>query len=252
MTKPTEIRTSELESVKQLSIFRTFTMALVVSMLIRAPVQAAIATETLERIEATVEKFVGQQHRGNDDLTVTVGQLDRRLRLIRCRNDLEPSWAPGSATVGQATVTVRCSGSRPWKLYVPVRVALLQHVAVTTRPMARGERIYLKDLKIEKRHLGQQRGLAIRDPSQIQGYLLKNSVPAGKVLMARMLSAPKLVQRGHKVTLTSASPGLNIKMKGVALEDGLIGESVRIINPASKRVLYGIVIAPDRVRISAP
>ncbi len=205
-----------------------------------------------ERIEAAVVQFVEQQYPANGDLTVRVGRLDRRLRLVRCDNALDSSWSPGSATVGQATVVVRCAGTRPWKLYVPVRVALLQNVAVTTRPMARGERIRAEDLVLEKRTLGQQRGMAIRDPEKIHGYVLKNSVPAGKVLMARMLSAPKLVRRGRTVVLTAISPGLNIRMKGVALEDGLIGDTIKVRNTASKRTLYATVIAPGRVQTRAP
>jgi len=254
MSKATEIRSSKLNSVKRLSIFRTIAiaLALVAAVLIRTPVQAAVATETLERIESAVLQFVEQQYPTNGDLTIRVGRLDRRLRLVRCRKALESTWAPGSATVGQATVAVRCEGARPWKLYVPVRVAILQYVAVTTRLMARGERIRASDLVLEKRTLGQQRGTAIRDPEQVQGYVLKNSVPAGKVMMVRMLSAPKLVKRGRIVVLTADSPGLNIRMKGVALEDGLMGETVKVRNTVSKRILYATVIAPDRVQTRAP
>ncbi len=252
MCKPTEIRESMCKPVKQLSIIRTVTIALLAVVLVRAPAQAAVATETLESIETTVVQFIEHQYPDSEDLTIRVGKLDPRLRLTQCRDALDSTWAPGSAVIGQATVAVRCSGARPWKLYVPVRVALLRSVVVTTRTMARGERIRLSDLVLEKRNLGQQRGIVIEDPRQVEGYILKNATSAGRVLLARMLSAPKLVQRGHRVTLTAASPGLNIRMKGIALEDGLMGDTIKVRNPVSKRVLHAIVIAPGKVQTSAP
>jgi len=233
-------------------------ITLAVTVLLHTPARAALTTESLEHIEAAVVRFVEQQYpstnsdRASANLRVTVGRLDQRLRLTQCHKALESEWAPGSASVGQATVTVRCTGARPWKLYVPVRVALQQLVVVTARPMSRGERIGRGDLVLEKRALVQHRGGVIRDPDQIQGYVLKYAVAAGKVLTPRMLNAPKLVQRGNRVIVIAASQGLNIQMKGIALEDGLIGDSIKVRNPVSKRVLLGIVTATGTVHTSAP
>jgi len=252
MYKPTEIREFMHTSVKQLSIFRELGIVLIASFMIHSPLKAAMVVEALDHIESSVLRFVEEQYPRGDDLQVRVGQLDRRLRLSRCSNALETTWAPGSATLGQTTVAVRCQGVRPWKLYVPVKVALQQNVAVTSRPMIRGERIRRGDLIIEKRALGRQRGIAIRNPEQVQGYLIKTNTSAGQVGLARMLSAPKLVERGQRVMLSALRAGWNINMHGIALEDGRRGETIKVRNPVSQRVLEGIVIAPGQVQTRAP
>lgn len=254
MRKPTETREPGPMVARQPSkiCFLAAALAGMLMFTVLRPAAAAPATESLENITATVSTFVERQYPGSGDLRIKVGRLDPRLRLRRCAHALESTWAPGSARLGQATVAVRCAGARPWKLYVPVRIARQRKVAVTTRPMARGERISNHDLVLESRTLGQQRTAIVLDPRRVQGYTLKYAVAAGKILTARMLDAPKLVRRGHRVVMTAASQGLNIQMKGIALEDGLLGDTIKVRNPASRRVLYATVIATGQVRTGTP
>ena len=206
----------------------------------------------LSRQERTQPIHTASQKTANDDITIRVGKLDERLRLSRCGHPLESNWTPGSSNAGRATVAIRCNDTRPWKLYVPVRITHQQYVAVTARPLARGERIRQADLIIEKRSLEQQRGVAIQDPGRVESHVLKYSIAAGKVLLLRMISAPKLVERGQRVILTAASPGLNINMKGIALENGQMGDRIKVRNPVSKRVIHGIVFAAGLVQTATP
>lgn len=252
MPKPTETRGFRTSSVKQLSIIRTTVISMTTAILIQGSTQANTGTETLESIHSTVVEFVERQYSATDDITIRVGKLDQRLRLSRCQLPLESNWAPGSSNSGRATVAIRCSDERPWKLYVPVQISHLQYVAVTARPMARGDRIRQSDLIIEKRSLQQHRGVAIKDPRRVEGHLMKHSVAAGKVLLLRMVSAPKLVERGQRVILTAASPGLNINMKGIAMENGQLGDRIKVRNPVSKRVIHGIVFAAGIVQTGTP
>lgn len=252
MPKPTETRGFRTSSVKQLSIIRTTLISMTIALLIQGSTRANTGTETLESIHTTVIEFVEQQYSVTDDISIRVGKLDQRLRLSRCSQPLESDWAPGSSNAGRATVAIRCTDARPWKLYVPVRITHQQYVAVTARPMIRGQRISQNDLIIENRSLEQQRGVAIQDPGSVEGHVMKHSIAAGKVLLLRMISAPKLVERGQRVVLTAASPGLNINMKGIALEDGQLGDRIKVRNPVSKRVIHGIVFATGIVQTGTP
>jgi flagella basal body P-ring formation protein FlgA len=57
------------------------------------------------------------------------------------------------------------------------------------------------------------------------------------------------VERGADVTLTVQRGGLRIDAPGRLADDGFLGESVRVVNEATKVVAEGLLIAPDRVRI---
>jgi flagella basal body P-ring formation protein FlgA len=104
---------------------------------------------------------------------------------------------------------------------------------------------------MEKRDLARLRGDAIDDDALVMGYVLRQATGADQVLLARMLSAPLLVERGHRVQLLTSVPGLDIRMTGVSLDDGARGDSVRVRNPVSNRVVRAKVIQPGIVQMIA-
>jgi flagella basal body P-ring formation protein FlgA len=64
------------------------------------------------------------------------------------------------------------------------------------------------------------------------------------------LTKPDLVQRNDIVTLTYATPGITLTMRGKALESGAEGDSIAVLNEQTKRTLQGIVTGPGRVSFS--
>ena len=160
------------------------------------------------------------------------------------------AWAPGSNDIGNTTLGVSCTGRKSWRLYVPARVSMLGKVAVATRPLTRGHRIGPGDLRLEERDLASIRGDAVRDPKHVLGYRLTRAITTDRVVSARLLAAPHLVKRGHRVQVLMDVGGLAIRMTGVSLEDGSHGDRVRVRNPVSNRVLEASVVRPGIVRVS--
>lgn len=213
------------------------------------PAFCAADRQNLLALHEAVVAFVHAQHPADADLEVLPDRLDPRLRLSPCEGSLEAFWSPGSAELGQTTVGVRCDGTKPWKLFLPTRVKLLQPVVVASRPLARGQRLGKDDLALEKRDLGTLRGKTIQNPTQVLGYLMRRGVPAGRALHTALLEAPVLVERGRRVRMAVQAQSIDITMTGVALEDGALGETVRVRNPASSRVVEGVVVGPAQVRL---
>ena len=208
----------------------------------------------LAGIREAVVQFVTAFHGAGADLAVAPGDLDSRLRLAPCPQPLAAAWASGSAHVGRVTVEVRCTAGRPWRLYVPSQVTLKRDVVVAARPLARGQRLSPADLRRERRDLGRVGGDAVLDPARVLGYVLTRPLAAGSVLEPRLLEAPRLVERGQRVQLVAEGPGIHISMAGQALDDGALGDTVRVRNPASRQVVDAVVSAPGRVslRVGVP
>ena len=57
----------------------------------------------------------------------------------------------------------------------------------------------------------------------------------GDILRRRDLTKGKLIKRGEKVALLSQGLSYAISSEVVALEDGFLGEQVRLLNPESQR-----------------
>jgi flagella basal body P-ring formation protein FlgA len=212
---------------------------------------AAETHQSLEDIRSAVSDFALAHHGHDEQVKVTAASLDQRLRLQRCAQPLDVFWAPGSGSVGNTTVGVRCAGSRPWKLYVPARISKMANVAVAARALTRGHRLGPDDLRQESRDLATVSRDAVRDPQHVRGYVMRRSAGVGRVIDTRMLSAPLLVERGQGVQLLSSTAGLQIRMTGVSLDDGSRGEMIRVRNPVSNRVVRARVVGSGRVELGA-
>jgi flagella basal body P-ring formation protein FlgA len=60
--------------------------------------------------------------------------------------------------------------------------------------------------------------------------------------------ADAAVRRGDTVTLVYQAPGMSLTMRTRALEDGALGQSVRLLNTASNRTIDAVVTGPGAAR----
>lgn len=159
--------------------------------------------------------------------------LDPALRMPACGQALEAR----QATAG--TVEVSCP--QGWRLFVPVKVRRSQPVVVLVRGVAAGEAIPADAVATEARDTSRIAGAALADVSQAAGQVARRTLPAGTVLSAGDLAAPRLVRRGDPVALVSRRGGVEVRVSGRALGDAGENERVAVENLSTRRVLQGRV-----------
>lgn len=159
--------------------------------------------------------------------------LDPALRMPACGQALEAR----QATAG--TVEVSCP--QGWRLFVPVKVRRSQPVVVLVRGVAAGEAIPADAVATEARDTSRIAGAALADVSQAAGQVARRTLPAGTVLSAGDLAAPRLVRRGDAVALVSRRGGVEVRVSGRALGDAGENERVAVENLSTRRVLQGRV-----------
>ena len=159
--------------------------------------------------------------------------LDPALRMPACEQPLQAQQA------SSGTVEVACPGG--WRLFVPVKLRRSQAVLVLARGVAAGEAIPAEALVTETRDAARIAGAALADPAQAVGQVARRTLPAGTVLSAADLAAPRLVRRGDQVALVSRRGGVEVRVAGRALGDAGENERVAVENLSSRRVLQGRV-----------
>ena len=182
--------------------------------------------------------------------TVTVNRLDSRLRLSQCSQPLETFSPPTGRKLGRTTVGVRCSGTKPWSLYVPVMVSLIDDVVVTAHNLARGTILNASDLTLEKKDITRLRGHFFNQPTKAIGKALKRSLQQGQVLSSQHMLTPHTIKKGSKITILASSKKIRVRMPGKALSNGTMGELIRVENTHSKKKLEARVISPGVVRVA--
>lgn len=203
---------------------------------------AAATYQSHESIRHAVQKFLTRQAKGvNKDIRIKVNDLDPRLRVAACDQALTTYFPPGSDLFTASTIGVQCKGTKPWTLYVPSQVSIVEKVVITLRPMTRGHKITPQDITTVKREV---RGLHTgfyTDPGRVIGKVIKRPVPVNSVLANNLLEKSLMVHRGEQVTIVAKAAGLEVRMTGKALMNGAQGQQIRVRNLKSRQVVTGTV-----------
>lgn len=216
-------------------------------------VVAAASWHSLDDIAGTAESFLLERMgSANENTSVEAGMLDGRLKLTECDQPLQGFLRPGTKIGPRTVVGVRCSGAKPWKIYVPVVMSVRTQVWVARQPLPRGHLLRREDLVADTRDVARMTAGYVSDSNRLVGQRLRSSILAGRVLTLKLLEPNDIVSRGQTVTLTVSAGGLAIRMAGKALMDGALNQRIRVENLNSGRVVEGIVRSPEIVEVLVP
>ncbi len=130
---------------------------------------------------------------------------------------------------------------------VSVRVDRMVTAWVPKASHRRGDRLSMSDLERVQMAASKVPGDAIQRGKDAAGALVRRPLRAGKPLRAGSLELPALVERGARVRLIARRGTIELTARGEALQRGLKGERVRVRNIGSRKVVSGVVMAPNTV-----
>lgn len=146
-----------------------------------------------------------------------------------------------SVTTGARTAqqrTYRISGK-----YYP-----LSSVPVLVEPISRGS--VVRPDQVEYRNFRSERvpSGAIRDINDVIGKEIIRPTNPNEPLMFRDFTNPILVRRGSLVTIRLVTANMSLTARGKALENGSLGDVIRVINQSSNNTIQVEVVAENEVR----
>jgi flagella basal body P-ring formation protein FlgA len=210
---------------------------------------AVAADQDLERIRAAAEAAVRARAAAIGRVHVQADALDPRLRLPECPVPLSAAPAGDGALRAQLPVSVRCSGARPWSLYLVVRIESEVPVLVARRALPRDATPRREDFALETRRIAGVATQFVGDAGALAGRRLRRPLGAGEALAADALTVAPVVRRGEQVTLLARSGAMEIRVAAIALSDGRPEERIRVQNAASQRVIEGVVRSAGLVEV---
>jgi flagella basal body P-ring formation protein FlgA len=219
----------------------------------QAPEDASSATiESLAAIRNTAQTYVKSLIPASaGETTVTVGQLDNRLRLARCSSkELSAALPVGMTLQARATVGVSCAGPVHWTLFVPVTIESKIDVLVLNHAVNRDTRLTAADVVVETRKTAGPGNADLTKPAELDGRTVRRPLAAGTTLSVDMFTADLIVRRGQEVTLLSSAGPVEVRAYGRAMVDGAAGARIQVQNLSSQRVVEGVVESADRVRVA--
>ena len=89
----------------------------------------------------------------------------------------------------------------------------------------------------------------VKDIDQVVGKPLTRSVIANMQLTSGMVSETPIVKRGQKVTLLVESENFKITAPGEIKANSSVGRAVKAVNLASKKIVTGLLIDENTVKV---
>ena len=132
---------------------------------------------------------------------------------------------------------------------VTAEVKAFGNVVMNRRALKKGHyldegNLYVATMDVTRMPMG-----TIKDYRGIIGKPLTRSIIANTPIVDDMVEQRTEIKRGHRVILLTNSPGLTITAVGELKEDGYIGEYVRVVNTSSKKIITGMLVDENTVKV---
>jgi len=226
------------------------TVAVTLALLMQPVIAVDYDTQSHQSIRDAAEQHaLGETENLPSRPEVTVGTLDSRLKLAACDQPLETYNSPNGLNGGRGVVGVRCSGSKPWKIYVPVKIALMESVVISRQPLVRGHTLRADDIMLSEVDVSSVHKAYFTRIEDVIGLRSKRAIASGKTLHAGLLQRAKWVKRGNQVEIVAIIDGLQVRMMGKAMADGARGERIKVKNLTSGRVITGTVAGTGVIHV---
>jgi flagellar basal body P-ring formation protein FlgA len=211
------------------------------------PLEAKVFTKELLQEMAIAHVAAQLPVADENKIQLSALPLDSRIPDRHCNTEPElliPSEPPFNR---QVTLQIKCNDASGWAQYVHVRVTETAPVVVASVNLARGEVISAAHLTVEMRPSHFIRVNYLDSPELLIGSRSKRNIRSGTPLL---LSQICMVCKGDAVTIFATIKGLRVKTTGIALEDGSLGEQVKVKNKKTGKVLNARVDGVESVQVN--
>jgi flagella basal body P-ring formation protein FlgA len=178
-----------------------------------------------------------------------------RLRVARARLP-RPPWTLRAEIGsherfrGPTTFALVISGrGDPVRVWATADIRVRVETLVAARDLPRGRILGPRDVRLGRRELGERAEMALVDPGEALGRVLRRPLRAHEPITASDLEKPRVLEPGAAVLLVARWGGLTVTARGRALDGGALGDTVRAVNLASGRTVLGRVEDVRRVAV---
>jgi len=189
----------------------------------------------------------------NVDVDINVADLDPRLKLSSCDNNLTYTFTQNvslETLAGRHTINIQCRTATPWSIYIPVNIDVWKEIPILLTTVKRGETIHAQDVSMQRCNLAKLQGKFVDTMADVIGKSANRSLAAGSALYPDQLITPDMIKKGDTVVLTLQTGSITVSASGTAKQSGKQGDQISVDNLTSNRTVTGRIIDRNTVSIS--
>jgi flagella basal body P-ring formation protein FlgA len=225
--------------------------ALLLGMLsLLAAAQVPVQIYPTNQLKQDIAGFLAMEYEQleHERIDISVGNLDPRLRLGSCEHPIAFTIKDPSGLGGNISVNAQCQTGQAWSVHVPAQVAIYRQTPTALRDIARGEQINQAHIGTSLINISSIRQAFLLDEEAIIGKEAKRNISMGEPFRTALLDNPTAVRRGEMVTLESLAGSIKVSSSGTAMADGRVGQTIRVRNNSSERIISGVVMSQGLVQ----
>ena len=177
--------------------------------------------------------------------------LDNRANLNYLQECEHPIQVKNQRKNAQKRTTYEISCSTPlWRSFVPISQKIFISAVKAISPIKRKELINKTNTMIDEVDITQINGQIYSPQQPPYGLIAKRNIKINTFITNVLTELPILIKRGQNVLITAQSGGITVKMNGVAAENGVLGQQIKVKNISSGRFVYGNVASSSEIRVN--
>ena len=215
--------------------------------------QDSQAVQFVQQVESVVNNLLNEKAQallndGRGKLSFSIRSLNKNLPFPACGVEPLGEFIQEDWLKPKTHLKISCPGERK-SMMVSVDLKLIRPIYVASQAIDRLEPIQNRVKLVERNVLKLNQGF-IDDPEALKGLVAKRSIKANSSLHPRLLEKEILVARNSLVAIEANVPGIAITAEGTALDNGAFGETIRVRNNRSKRILNARVVRNALVEVA--
>lgn len=192
--------------------------------------------------------------------------LDRLTRFSEPGTKFTLSRVPGNLVVPAGSYTIEIDdpreirksfsvnasvfvGNEHARFFVSVQAERYTEALVATTTISRGDLLGPDNIGIREENVYDLRSGWIGDPAVVLGKVATRSISADQLILQNAFETEKVVKRGDRVRIQAKIGGLVVSAVGEALGTGALGESIRVRNAKTNKILQARVAGSGEVMI---
>lgn len=155
------------------------------------------------------------------------------LQISRSKKDTPPA--------GRISLSVECDSPK-WRFRASAKINLWVRLVAAKRNISRGEVLTADLLEYKSVDISKHLHSLEANISKVLGLSVKRELRKNDIISRRYLENKQLVNKDEHILLQVNFANFSANVKAIALEDGQLGEIIKVKNLSSDKVVQGKVI----------
>ncbi|MEE9441138.1 MAG: flagellar basal body P-ring formation chaperone FlgA [candidate division Zixibacteria bacterium] len=231
---------------------RTALIAVICLMIMPAVLMAENSKEDIQYLETYLaEKIVSDYELNSDDVEIRLIRCAARLDdLSSCDIQAYPLTQSNPRGRFPMRVEIYRDDAMTGKGSVTLEVRIFADLPVPIRRISRNDILTPQMFSLKRFDVTSIREKMLTDLSQMENIRARQNLSEGRYVSLNKIEKIPDVENGMPVSIIASSGIFEIRAKGMALQRGYIGESIKVKNIDSKKIIMGKITSPGVVEIT--